>query len=418
MAITKTDVDTLPGNSVLWDSGKGSVVGFGVRKQRRDAVFVIKYAIDGRQRWYTIGRFGSPWTVDQARLEAKRLFGQIASGVDPGQAKRDAKDATPVLSVSDLCDRYMEMANAGAILTRFNRPKKGSTLQIDIGRIERHIKPLIGTTSVTEVDAKVVKRLIQDVALGKSAIDVKTKARGRARVTGGAATAARVADLFSGIMTWAVDEAIIDKNPVHGVRRFRSEAKQRFLNDDELAALGAQLRKGKDKADKAFHPYALVIVELLCLTGCRSSEITKLVWSEFDPDQHCLRLSDTKSGYSLRAIGSPASDLLCKQSLVESSPFVFPGAKGISSYQGLNKEAPRLFASAALGGVTCHVLRHTFASVASGLGYSDSTIAGLLGHKGRGVTSRYIHRPDAALASAAEAVANEISEKMRTEIKR
>ncbi|MBZ9864205.1 site-specific integrase [Mesorhizobium sp. CA15] len=418
MAITKTDVDTLPGNSVLWDSGKGSVVGFGVRKQRRDAVFVIKYAIDGRQRWYTIGRFGSPWTVDQARQEAKRLFGQVASGVDPGQAKRDAKDATPVLSVSDLCDRYMEVANAGAILTRFNRPKKGSTLQIDIGRIERHIKPLIGTTAVTEVDAKVVKRLIQDVALGKSAIDVKTKARGRARVTGGAATAARVADLLSGIMTWAVDEAIIDKNPVHGVRRFRSEAKQRFLNDDELAALGAQLRKGKDQADKAFHPYALVIIELLCLTGCRSSEITKLVWSEFDLDQHCLRLSDTKSGYSLRAIGSPASDLISKQAVVESSPFVFPGAKGISNYQGLNKEVPRLFASAALVGVTCHVLRHTFASVASGLGYSDSTIAGLLGHKGRGVTSRYIHRPDAALASAAEAVAAEISKKMLIEIQR
>ncbi|MBZ9897286.1 site-specific integrase [Mesorhizobium sp. BR1-1-6] len=418
MAITKTDVDTLPGNSVLWDSGKGSVVGFGVRKQRRDAVFVIKYAIEGRQRWYTIGRFGSPWTVDQARLEAKRLFGQIASGVDPGQAKRDAKEATPVLSVSDLCDRYMEVANAGAILTRFNRPKKASTLQIDIGRIERHIKPLIGTTPVTEVDAKVVKRLIQDVALGKSAIDVRTKARGRARVTGGAATAARVADLLSGMMTWAVDEAIIDKNPVHGVRRFRSEAKQRFLNDDELTALGAQLRKGKDQADKAFHPYALVIIELLCLTGCRSSEITKLVWSEFDPNQHCLRLSDTKSGYSLRAIGSPASDLISKQTVVESSLFVFPGAKGISNYQGLNKEAPRLFASAGLVGVTCHVLRHTFASVASGLGYSDSTIAGLLGHKGRGVTSRYIHRPDAALASAAEAVAKEIFEKMRIEIKR
>jgi len=415
MAITKTNVDTLPGNSVLWDSGKGSVVGFGVRKQRRDAVFVIKYSINSRQRWYTIGRLGSPWTVDQARLEAKRLFGQIASGVDPGQAKRDAKVETPALSISDLCDRYMEVANAGAILTRFNRPKRVSTLQIDIGRIERHIKPLIGATAVTEVDAKVVKRLIQDVALGKSAIDIKTKARGRARVTGGGATAARVADLLSGIMTWAVDEAIIDKNPVHGIRRFRSEAKQRFLNDDELAALGAQLRKGTDQADKAFHPYALVIIELLCLTGCRSSEIAKLVWSEFDRDQHCLRLSDTKSGYSLRAIGSLASDLISIQAVIESSPFVFPGAKGVSNYQGLNKEAPRFFASAGLTSVTCHVLRHTFASVASGLGYSDSTIAGLLGHKGRGVTSRYIHRPDAALVTAAEAISKEISQKMKIE---
>ncbi|MBZ9922706.1 tyrosine-type recombinase/integrase, partial [Mesorhizobium sp. BR1-1-7] len=99
-------------------------------------------------------------------------------------------------------------------------------------------------------------------------------------------------------------------------------------------------------------------------------------------------------------------------SRIEGRSFVFPGAKGEIHYQGLNKEAPRVFRSAGLLDVTCHVLRHTFASVASELGYSDGTIAGLLGHKGRGVTSRYIHRPDAALASAAEAVSNDVWRRM------
>lgn len=65
-------------------------------------------------------------------------------------------------------------------------------------------------------------------------------------------------------------------------------------------------------------------------------------------------------------------------------------------------------ATAGIADAGRHVLRHTFASVASELGYSDATIAGLLGHKGRGVTSRYVHRPDSALLAAADEVARTV----------
>ena len=313
------------------------------------------------------------------------------------------------MTVSELCDQYMQAAQAGAILTRFNRPKKASTLAIDVGRISRHIKPLIGTLPVVDVDTRTVKGLIHDITIGKTATDLKTKKRGRAIVKGGAATAARVADLLSGIMSWAVDEGIIERNPVHRVRRYRSEGRQRFLSDEELARLAAVLRKGKDEADKSFHPYVPIIAELLCLSGCRVSEIVGLKWSEVDLDQSCLWLEDTKSGRSLRAIGSTAIAILKRQPRLMNSPYVFPGAKGSSAYQGMNKEARRLFAAAGLEDASCHTLRHTFASVASGLGYSDGTIAGLLGHKGRGVTSRYVHRPDQALLSAAEATSSAIA---------
>ena len=257
MPIKKVDVDALPANSVLWDAGKGSVAGFGVRRQRTHPVFVLKYRAEGRQRWYTIGRYGSPWTVDQARTEAKRILGEVAAGRDPSGAKQVARDAEPPLTVDQLCDRYMQAARSGAILTRFNRPKKQSTLAIDVGRISRHIKPLIGKLAVVDVDGRIVKGLIQDITVGKTATDLKTKKRGRAIVTGGAATAARVADLLSGIMTWAMDEGIIDRNPVHRVRRYRSEGKQRFLNDKELSRLAMVLRAGKDQEEKDFHPCLL-----------------------------------------------------------------------------------------------------------------------------------------------------------------
>jgi len=56
--------------------------------------------------------------------------------------------------------------------------------------------------------------------------------------------------------------------------------------------------------------------------------------------------------------------------------------------------------------VTPHVLRHSFASLASDLGYSEPTIATLVGHKGRTITSRYVHSADAVLLAAADVVAD------------
>ena len=61
---------------------------------------------------------------------------------------------------------------------------------------------------------------------------------------------------------------------------------------------------------------------------------------------------------------------------------------------------------------SCHTLRHSFASLAGDLGYSEPTIAALVGHKGRSMTSRYVHSADAVLLAAADAVANRTAELM------
>jgi hypothetical protein len=62
--------------------------------------------------------------------------------------------------------------------------------------------------------------------------------------------------------------------------------------------------------------------------------------------------------------------------------------------------------------VTPHVLRHSFASLAADLGYSEPTIAALVGHKGHTITSRYVHSADAVLLAAADAVARRTAELM------
>ena len=54
-------------------------------------------------------------------------------------------------------------------------------------------------------------------------------------------------------------------------------------------------------------------------------------------------------------------------------------------------------------------MRHTFASLAGDLGFSELTIAALLGHSARGVTQRYIHI-DEALRMTADRVAAEMAD--------
>ena len=58
--ITKSAVARLSADGLwLWDT---EVRGFGVRRQKHVAVYVLKTRIDGRVRWLTIGPHGSPWT--------------------------------------------------------------------------------------------------------------------------------------------------------------------------------------------------------------------------------------------------------------------------------------------------------------------------------------------------------------------
>ena len=65
-----------------------------------------------------------------------------------------------------------------------------------------------------------------------------------------------------------------------------------------------------------------------------------------------------------------------------------------------------------LNDVTPHVFRHSFASLAADLGFSEPSIAALIGHAGRSTTSRYIHTADSVLLAAADAVARRTSQLM------
>src|SRR5262249_12030634 len=81
--ITKSTVERLGLNEVLWDT---SLVGFGARRQLRHVHYLLRYRLNGHQKFTSIGRHGM-WTPDTARNEAKRLLGSVARGIDPASER-------------------------------------------------------------------------------------------------------------------------------------------------------------------------------------------------------------------------------------------------------------------------------------------------------------------------------------------
>jgi integrase len=150
----------------------------------------------------------------------------------------------------------------------------------------------------------------------------------------------------------------------------------------------------------------------LIAVGWRSGEALALKWSDLDLTRRIAILPDTKTGRSVRVLSRAACDLLCDQPKM--GPLVFPAARDNASRMagGYRKAWNRLMKGKLSPTITPHVLRHSFASLAHDLGYSELLIAALLGHAATTVTSRYTHAADAVLLAAADAVANRTAELM------
>jgi integrase len=402
--LTKSVVDAATPRKkqlTIWCS---ELKGFGlfVQPSGSRTYFVDYRNRDGVRKRMTIGRHGAI-TAEQARKLAIATLGETVKGQDPAEERSQQRKA---LTVKELCERYLAAAEKGLVLGKGDRPKKASSLYVDRGRINRHIVPLLGNKRVQSLKPADINRFIEDVATGKSATIEKTnKKRGKSVVKGGLGTAARTVGLLGGILTYAVGQGLVEKNPAHGIRKPADGVKKRRLSDDEYRLLG-QILTAK-AADEQFKT-TVQIIRHLALTACRRGEAIYLNGSEVDIDASCLRLADSKEGASVRPVGLPVLDLLAPLIADEVRGFVFKGTVEGKPLIGFPKLWKKLLKDTALADVTPHVLRHSFSSIANDLGFTEATIGALMGHSRGTVTGRYIHTVDSLLVMAADTVAGYI----------
>ena len=229
------------------------------------------------------------------------------------------------------------------------RLKKSSTLATDRGRIERHVKPLLGRRAVAAVTREDVEAFMHDVAEGRTAATVKTKPRGKARVRGGMGTASRTVGLLGAIFAYAVHHGMRSDNPVRGVVRPMDGRRNRRLSHAEYQALGQALREADD------WPPAVAAARFLVLTGWRSGEVLGLTWSEVDVTRRIAVLGDTKTGLSVRPLSRAACELW--STLPRMGTLVFPATRGSGRMSGFPKFWARIGKLPPVSPRTCFAIR-------------------------------------------------------------
>jgi integrase len=402
--LTKRVIDkaeAAKGELFLWDD---ELPMFGLRVKASGAKsFIVQYRnANGTSRRLTLGRYGV-LTPEEARREAKLALAEVAKGADPAESRKLARDA---MTIEELANEYLEKAEAGLILTRAGEAKSETTLYTDKGRINRHIIPLVGKKTVKGFTSSDAGRFQRDIISGKSAADIKTKARGRAIVTGGKGTAARTMGLLGGIFSYAVGEGYRSDNPVKGIVRPKDGTREWRLDDAGYRRLGKCLAVAETNAE---HWQRVLGSRAAALTGCRLDEVEGLLKTEVDPATMALRLGDSKTGKSIRPIGSAAMAVLKAASAKSHSKYIFPSITNPKKHHtGLTRWLQKVSAKD-VPGITSHGLRHSYTSTADDLGYTLPTIKALVGHSRKSnVTMGYIHKLDPVLIAAADRIARHI----------
>jgi integrase len=376
-ALNPTDQDV-----VVWDS---SLPGFGLRAKASGAkTFVIQYRNrSGRSRRLSLGNLGKV-TIDQARKEAVRLMGQIATGHDPAEERRMRLRSE---TVAQLADVYMRDHCAGRCKPR--------TIEAHTWLLNKLIKPRLGNRKLLDLRPADVAKLHADLQSTPY-------------------NANRAVGLLRAMLNCAERWEMIPRgsNPAAVIKPYPERKRERFLSGDEFKALLDSLDAAE--ADGTVDLYEAAAIRLLTFTGCRLSEITTLAWDSVDLANARIVLERHKTdqyGAKIIPLNAPALQVLTDLPRELDNPYVIVGREKGKHLINLQKPWRRLRRSAGLDDLRIHDLRHSFASFALGAGVPLALIGGLLGHRSVQTTARYAHLANDPLKRATEVVGGLFAEK-------
>ena len=356
-------INALQPGDIIHDT---KLAGFGARRQKNAISYFVKLRHKGKQLWITIGRHGqatpegSVWTPDTARRQAIKIMG------NPEAAERAKPAEVAKTLFTSVAEQFLALHGAKL---------KPRTLEEQQRIMRLHLNPALGDIDIANITRTHVETM-----------HARMKSKPRA--------ANHTLAVLSSLMNWAEEHGYRprDSNPCRRVVHYPQNNRERFLQPDELARLGAALDQAE--RENLASLYAIAAIRLLIFTGARLSEILTLRWSYVDLTRNALLLPDSKTGQKTIPLNAPAIEVLKSLPRMANNPFVIVGHIHGTHIVNLQKPWRRIRALAGLDEVRIHDLRHTFASVAVASGGSLPIIGRALGHSQTSTTQRYAHLTD------------------------
>lgn len=371
--ITKSRVDSLlVPNSGQAFSRDSELKGFAVRVTSAGVKsFILEKRIDGRVKRITIGRYPA-LTVEQARKEAQKLLGKIATGINP-----IAEKAAERMRGITLKDAFADFLQARKNLKPRTVYDYRRLMEMAFGTWQK--KPL------ADITKDMVARRHRE--LGEKS---------------GEAYANLAMRFLRALFNFAIAQYedgfgnnLVRENPVVRLTQtrawYRVERRQTVIKPKQLSAWYTAVLALKDNGEAKQCGVVADYLLLLLFTGLRRQEAAKLRWADVDLEHRTLTIPDTKNHQPLTL---PLSDflmeLLRKRKRYAAAEYVFPG----NGKQGhLIEPRPQMakVIEASKVPFTLHDLRRTFITSAESLDVSAYALKRLVNHKmSNDVTAGYI----------------------------
>ena len=186
----------------------------------------------------------------------------------------------------------------------------------------------------------------------------------------------RLLSLASSMFNQGRREGLCEANPCTGIRKFKEEKRDRWLEGDELRRLFTAL-----EAEPAlFRDY----FRLALLIGCRRSDLCSMRWQDVNLDHDLWRIPTPKGGVPIVVPLVPVAVAILAERLATADadcPWVFPSRSTAGHLVEPKTAWKRICERAGLADVRIHDLRRTVASWMAIGGASLSIVGKALGHQ-------------------------------------
>lgn len=326
--------------------------------------FIVEKNINNKVRRITLGKYGA-LTADQARREAQKIIGQIATGGDPIAEKQALK--LSVITLEQVFEDYKKARKSLKHNTLYNYERV-----LNIGFAGWKSKPFLSITK-----DKVAKH---HEKLGKE--------HGEAYANLAMRLLRALFNFAEGQYEDSQGKSVVTENPVKRLSQtrawYRVERRQTFIKAHELAPWYAGVQQLQNET---LRDYLL----LLILTGLRRQEAATLRWDQIDLAAKTLTVLDTKN-HEPHTLPLPnyLYQLLLLRSQTRINDYVFPGPGAAGHIIEPRKQMANVTKFSGIH-FTVHDLRRTFITIAEGLDISAYALKRLMNHKMNGdITAGYI----------------------------